>query len=132
MTVFFAQGIDIVEVSRIKEIIDKYKFRFLKKIFSDEEIKLFNKQNIKTEKTILRIAGRFAAKEAASKAIGTGFRNGIRFSDFEIFNNKEGEPFMNIKGKAKLVLKNNLKIKPFVSISNEKLFTVALVTFISF
>ena len=86
---FFAQGIDIVDVRRIKSIVKKYNLKFLKKILSDNEIKLFSENNLDSEKVILKIAGRFAAKEAASKALGTGVKNGIKFSDFEIFNDEK-------------------------------------------
>ncbi len=129
---FYAQGIDIVDVRRIKNIVKKYNSKFLKKILSDNEIKLFNENNLDSEKVILKIAGRFAAKEAASKALGTGFKNGIKFSDFEIFNDEKGRPFINFCGKARETLDKNLKIKPFLTISNERIYAVALVTFISF
>ena len=132
MTTYFAQGIDVIDIRRIKKIIRKYNFKFLKKIFSDNEIKLFTKNSLDSENVILKIAGRFAAKEAASKALGTGFRHGIKFSDFEIFNDEQGRPFINFCGKAKENLSKNPKVKPFVTISNERVYAVALVTLISF
>ncbi len=132
MTNYFAQGIDIVDIRRVKKIISKYNFKFLKKIFSNDEIKLFSKSKLDSEKVVSRIAGRFAAKEAASKALGTGFRNGIKFSDFEIFNDKHGRPFINFRGKAKEALDKNSKVQPFVTISNERIYAVALVTIIGF
>ena len=128
----FSQGIDIVEVRRIKNLINKYNFRFLKKIFSDKEIQLFKRKKLNTESVILKIAGRFAAKEAASKALGTGFRKGIRFSDFEITNDINGQPLINFRGQAGETLNKYKKITPIVTISNEKLYTVALVTLVSF
>ncbi len=85
------------------------------------------------EKLIEKIASRFAVKEAASKALGTGFRMGIKFSDFEIFNDKFGKPFLQINGVAKNVIdekKNNESLESCVSISKEKDFVVAVVTFI--
>ena len=129
---FFAQGIDIVDVRRIKSIVKKYNLKFLKKILSDNEIKLFSENNLDSEKVILKIAGRFAAKEAASKALGTGFRKGIRFSDFEITNDINGQPLINFRGQAGETLNKYKKITPIVTISNEKLYTVALVTLVSF
>ena len=129
---YFQQGIDIVDVRRIKSIINKYNLKFLKKILSDDEIKLFSKNKLDSEKVILKIAGMFAAKEAASKALGTGLRNGIKFSDFEIFNDEQGRPFINFCGKAKETLSKNSNVKPFVSISNERIYVVALVSIISF
>jgi len=123
----------MVEVKRIKKIYDKYNQKFLKRIFSQNEIKELNENSLEKEKLIEKIASRFAVKEAASKALGTGFRMGIKFSDFEIFNDKFGKPFLQINGVAKNVIdekKNNESLESCVSISKEKDFVVAVVTFI--
>ncbi len=132
MTNFFSQGIDIVEVERIKKVVHKYNYKFLEKIFSNKEIEIFKQLKLYNESTILKIAGRFAAKEAASKALGTGLRKGIKFSDFEITNDINGQPLINFKGQAKETLNKYKKIKSTVTISNEKLYAVALVTLVSF
>ena len=132
MTNFFSQGIDIVEVERIKKLVYKYGYKFLEKIFSNKEITILKQFKLYNESTILKIAGRFAAKEAASKALGTGLRKGIRFSDFEITNDINGQPLINFKGQAKEILNKYKKIKSTVTISNEKLYAVALVTLVSF
>ncbi len=129
---YFSQGVDIVDVRRIKNIINKYNLKFLKKILSDNEIKLFSKNKLDSKKVILKIAGRFAAKEAASKALGTGFKNGVKFSDFEILNDEQGRPIINFCGKAREIISKNQNIKPHVTISNERIYAVALVTLISF
>jgi len=133
MLSYLGQGIDMVEVKRIKKIYDKYNQKFLKRIFSQNEIKELNENSLEKEKLIEKIASRFAVKEAASKALGTGFRMGIKFSDFEIFNDKFGKPFLQINGVAKNVIdekKNNESLESCVSISKEKDFVVAVVTFI--
>ena len=125
-----SQGIDIVSVKRIAELHKKYKFRFLKKIFSKSELETFDftKKNI----SILKFSNRFAAKEAASKALGKGFSKGIRFVDIQVFNNVDGKPFLMFKGNAydlfKSFEKNGKKVKSDISISNEKDFAVAIVS----
>ena len=132
MTNFYSQGIDIVEVERIKKVVHKYNYKFLKKICSNQEIKIFKQLKLYNESTILKIAGRFAAKEAASKALGKGFSDGIRFVDIQIFNNINGKPFLKFEGNAydqfKSFETNGKKVKSDISMSNEKDFAIAIVS----
>lgn len=81
-------GIDIVEIKRIEDALNKNK-RFLDKLFTKEEIKYFESRNFKIE----TIAGNFAAKEAISKAMGTGIRN-FNFIDIEVLRNELGKPIV--------------------------------------
>ena len=74
------QGIDLLKVERVKKIYLNYKDKFLKKIFTDLEIK----QIKKNQKVYDKIAGKFSAKEAVVKAMGTGFSDGIKIKDIEI------------------------------------------------
>ena len=81
-------GIDIVEIKRIEDALNKNK-RFLDKLFTKEEIKYFESRNFKIE----TIAGNFAAKEAISKAMGTCIRN-FNFIDIEVLRNELGKPIV--------------------------------------
>lgn len=81
-------GIDIVEIKRIEDALNKNK-RFLDKLFTKEEIKYFESRNFKIE----TIAGNFVAKEAISKAMGTGIRN-FNFIDIEVLRNELGKPIV--------------------------------------
>ena len=81
------QGIDLLKVERIKKIYLHYKDKFLKKIFTDLEIK----QIKKNQKIYYKIAGKFSAKEAVVKAMGTGFADGIKIKDIEILNLNNGK-----------------------------------------
>ena len=81
-------GIDIVEIKRIEDALNKNK-RFLDKLFTKEEIKYFESRNFKIE----TIAGNFAAKEAISKAMGTGIRS-FNFIDIEVLRNELGKPIV--------------------------------------
>ena len=125
-----SQGIDIVSVKRIASLHEKYKLRFLKKIFSSSELEKFDlkKKNI----SIQKFSNRFAAKEAASKALGKGFSDGIRFVDIQIFNNINGKPFLKFEGNAydqfKSFETNGKKVKSDISMSNEKDFAIAIVS----
>jgi holo-[acyl-carrier protein] synthase len=117
-------GTDIVDISRIKIVFNKNK-NFKKKIFSINEIKIIENKPIKMES----YAKRFAAKEAFSKAIGTGISNGISFNEISIKNNSKGKPYIELLGKTKLIVNRILKkkYKIFLSISDEKKYAVAMV-----
>ena len=91
----FGIGTDIVKVSRIKKLIINKKF--LKRLFNKDEIKKCSK----SKNTSSCYAKRFAAKEAAAKALGTGFRKGVFWKDLEINNFPSGEPTVIFHGKSK-------------------------------
>ena len=129
---YFSQGIDIVENKRIENLLIKYDEKFKKKILSNDEILDIN--SIKSyKKRIQKISSRFAAKEATSKALGTGLRFGLYFKDIEIFYSNIGVPSLLINEKCikKILPEHYRKVNFNLTISNEKNFTVALVTIIS-
>ena len=94
--------------------------------------KLFNKEEIIKCKRIKKaencFAKRFAAKEAFSKALGTGFRKGLNFKDVEILNDNLGKPYFRLNNKTKKIIMKTLKVKNFdifLSISDEKEYSIA-------
>lgn len=89
-------GIDLCEVDRIRESIERHGDRFLKRIYTPGEIAYVERKANKYE----RYAARFAAKEAGMKAIGTGWRRGVRWVDFEVANLPSGRPTLKLHGKA--------------------------------
>tara|TARA_Y100000590_G_scaffold460543_1_gene620076 strand:+ start:1304 stop:1690 length:387 start_codon:yes stop_codon:yes gene_type:complete len=117
-------GVDIIKNSRIKKsIINK---NFINRIFSKQEIK----DSKKIKNKVSFFSKRFAAKEAFTKALGTGFRNGLDFKDISIFNNKSGKPLFRINGKLKSLIKKKFKTKKIntlLSISDEKAYSIAYV-----
>ena len=128
---FLSQGIDIVDNKRIEMLFTKYGDVFKKKILSKDEIIDIDKI-ISQKKKIQKISSRFAAKEATAKAIGTGFRLGLKFTDIEITYDELGKPKLLLNELIKKnFLKSKKKISSNVSISNEKNYTVAVVTFFS-
>ena len=118
------QGIDLLEVERIKKIYLNYENKFLKKILTNNEIK----QIKKNQKIYYKIAGKFSAKEAVVKAMGTGFSDGIKIKDIEIINLKSGKPIINLHGKAKKRI-GNIESSS-ISISNDGDFVVSIATFL--
>ena len=101
---------------------------FLQKVFSSYEI-LNSKKN---KDKISYFAKRFAAKEAFSKSLGTGFRNNLNFKDIIVKNNRSGKPFFYINKKIKTIISKKFKTKKFnffLSISDEKNYSIAFVIF---
>ena len=89
-------GIDIAEVDRIESAIRRYGQRFLQRVFTAAEIDYCQSKANAFE----RFAGRFAAKEAAMKAIGTGWRRGVSWRDFEVVREPSGRPVIRFSGVA--------------------------------
>lgn len=105
-------GVDITEVRRIRQAVEKWGDDFLKRVFTPSELK-----NAKNRVSLYQhLAGRFAAKEAVFKAMGD---SRISWQDFQIHNNQEGKPicqFLNGKGRG---------INVYISISHVKTYAVA-------
>ena len=89
-------GIDIAEVPRIRQSIERFGDRFLQRVFTDGEIRYCDSKANRFE----RYAARFAAKEAAMKALGTGWNHGIRWRDCEVARMPGGRPTIAFHGKA--------------------------------
>ena len=104
----FGIGKDIVNVKRMQKIL-KHNRRFKKRIFSSNEINYCEKKSNPSS----FFAKRFAAKEALSKAIGTGIRKGINFKDIEIINNNYGKPTIKLRGSTANFLKKKIKNKKY-------------------
>ena len=89
-------GVDLAEVPRIKASIERYGEKFIRRIYTPAEIAYVERKANKYE----RYAARFAAKEAGMKAIGTGWRHGVRWQDFEVVNLRSGRPTLRLHGVA--------------------------------
>ena len=89
-------GVDLAEVDRIRTAVERYGQRFIERIYTPGEIAYVERKANRFE----RYAGRFAAKEAGMKAIGTGWRRGVRWQDFEVANLPSGRPTLKLHGEA--------------------------------
>ncbi|EOT2959870.1 TPA: holo-ACP synthase [Clostridium perfringens] len=109
-------GVDIIEIERVRQAIQNNK-KFLSKLFTEREIDYFISRNMNSEV----IAGNFAAKEAVSKALGTGIR-GFSFKDIEILRNELGKPEVILHNGANLIgnklVGNNNSLRIHLSISH--------------
>jgi holo-[acyl-carrier protein] synthase len=92
-------GADIAEVERIQGAIERQGERFLRRIYTPAEIAYCERFRNKFE----RYAGRFAVKEAAMKALGTGWSHGVRWVDIEVVREKGGKPVLALMGEAKKI-----------------------------
>ena len=115
----FGIGTDIVNIRRIERSLKKHKFSFKNKIFSKKEISYCEK----SKNSGAFYAKRFAAKEAFSKALGTGIRKGVNLKNIEITNNVHGKPSISLKGNLANYLKKKIKCKKYdihLSLSDDK------------
>jgi holo-[acyl-carrier protein] synthase len=97
MTVIVGMGIDVAEVNRIRAAVEAQAERFLKRVYTPAEVAYCEQFKNKYE----RYAGRFAVKEAAMKALGTGWSRGVRWVDVEVVRQRGGRPTLELKGEAK-------------------------------
>jgi len=90
-------GLDIAEIDRIEAAITRYGAPFIERLFTPSEVSYCESHRNRYE----RYAGRFAAKEAAMKALGTGWRHGIRWRDIEVTREPSGKPTLRLEGVAR-------------------------------
>jgi holo-[acyl-carrier protein] synthase len=109
-------GIDIAEVSRIANSIERFGRRFLERIFTPDEIRYCESKANKAE----RYAGRFAAKEAGMKAIGTGWNRGVRWQDIEVQRAAGSRPTVIFHGKAAEFFQKLGAVRAHLSITHTK------------
>ena len=117
-------GVDIIDNLRIKKNIKKKKF--LLRIFSKHEIN--RSLNVSNKSSFF--SKRYSAKEAFSKALGTGFRNGLNYNDISINNDQYGKPYIKITKKLSQIITKRYKTKKinvFLSISDEKKHSISFV-----
>ena len=116
-----AHGIDLVDCPRIEQMIERHGERFIKRVFTAAEQAYAGANKNEVEK----LAGRFAAKEAILKLIGTGWRGKIAWTDIEIINNPAGQPEVTLGGEVRKIA-DKLGIKHIsVSITHTANFAIA-------
>lgn len=97
-----SSGIDLIEIERIEKALDRHGEHFLKKIFSVTELERlvkFRERQVNPRLIAAEVAARFAAKEACSKALGTGI-GPVSWREMEILNERSGKPILRLTGKA--------------------------------
>jgi holo-[acyl-carrier protein] synthase len=117
----YGTGIDIIEIKRIKNSLEKFSPRFEDKVFTNTEIDYCKSQADPGK----HFAARFAVKEAVSKSLGTGISGDVGFKDIEVINQPSGKPIIKMTGRGKkLFEKLNLK-SIHISISHDRHYAIA-------
>jgi holo-[acyl-carrier protein] synthase len=93
-------GIDVVEIARLTQIVDRWGEHFLRKVFTDREIAYARAR----KNSLHHFAARFAVKEAVAKAVATGWQSGFRWKDVEVENDRRGKPSVVLGGTLKTLL----------------------------
>jgi holo-[acyl-carrier protein] synthase len=114
-------GIDIVECLRIAQMIERHGELFITRVYTDAEIEYCTARKAATQ----HYSGRWAAKEAVLKALGTGWRRGISWRDIEIRNDRKGAPTVNLRAGARDVMEKAGIRRLHISISHCRSFAVA-------
>lgn len=116
-------GIDMVEISRIEKAMKRWGNPFLKRIFTQAEIGYCDRG----VRGASRFALRFAAKEAFSKALGSGFRNGLGLRHIEVVRSPNGRPYLSFHGRAKELCEHHGIMNSFLSLSDNGQYAIAVV-----
>ena len=117
-------GTDIVECDRIADMIEKHDDTFITRVFTTGEIAYCSERKA----SVQHFAGRWAAKEAILKAMGTGWAKGIQWTDIEVINQMGGKPFVQLGGVAKTICEDRGISDMLISISHCKLYATAFAT----
>jgi holo-[acyl-carrier protein] synthase len=112
-------GTDIIEISRIEKAVKSQ--RFYDKVYTESEKSYISSKKLPVQTA----AGIFCAKEAAAKALGTGFSDGVKFHDIEITHDEAGKPFIKFYGRAAEIFKEKNYKETGISVSHCKLYAVA-------
>jgi len=115
-------GVDIVETARIKAAVERLGPRFLNRIFTEAEQAYCASRG---ENRMSSLAARFAAKEAVSKALGTGIGSGASFLDIEVVQSPGGAPAILLRGDARETFRSIGGVEMAVSLSHERAYAVA-------
>lgn len=118
-------GIDITETARIEQALERHGERFARRVFTPGEIAYCEQFKNKAE----RYAARFAAKEAAFKALGTGWREGVGWRDVEVTHLPSGKPELRLAGRAEEIARQQGVARMAVSLSHSDRYVVAEVIF---
>ena len=117
-------GIDIAETARFLAMHEKYGERFARRILTDFENQQLQRRVLHPE---LYLATRFAAKEAAAKALGTGFDQGVGYKSIEVKNDVNGKPELSFYGAATKIIEQKKINNILLTLSDEKHYVIAMV-----
>jgi len=116
-----AHGVDLVDCKRLAESIERHGERFLNRVFTEKELAYCRGRKRHLE----HLAGRFAAKEAVLKVLGTGWANGISWTDIEVLNTPSGKPVVTLAGRCRQIADEQGLSSILISISHIETHAIA-------
>ena len=116
-----SHGVDMVDCKRLAAMIDRYGNRFLKRVFTRRELEYCQGK----KRQIEHLAGRFAAKEAVLKVLGTGLRKGMSWTDIEVVNEPSGRPKVTLSGGCRRIADEKDIAQILISISHIETHAIA-------
>lgn len=116
-----SHGVDLVDCQRLSVVMGRHGQRFMERVFTAAEIAYCCGKKNKVE----HLAGRFAAKEAVLKVLGTGWKNGIAWTDIEVINEPSGQPRVYLEGRCREIAKELGLETILISISHVKTHAIA-------
>ncbi len=118
-------GIDIVQVNRVESVYERFGFKFARRVLAPDELTAFSRSS----SPVHFLAMRFAAKEATSKALGTGFRQGVSLRLIEVLHNAAGKPSLRLHGEVAAHADRQNVVATHVSLTDERDYAAAVVVF---
>jgi holo-[acyl-carrier protein] synthase len=116
-------GMDLVQIPRMRRVVERWQERFLRRVFTEEEIAYCQKRR----DPIPHLAARFAAKEAALKALGTGLSMGVRWLEMEVQREPGGAPRMVLSGRCRAIVQAKGGREMIVSLTHDGEYAMAQV-----
>ena len=116
-------GIDLVDLERLRQVLERHGARFLDRVLTAAEREFCDRQH----DPIPHVAARFAAKEAALKALGTGLAAGIRWTDLEVERRENGAPLLRMRGEAERIAQERGAGSAYVSLTHDRHSAAAVV-----
>lgn len=114
-------GLDLVKISRIRALAERWHDRFLHRLYTAEERRL----SAHRASPYPFLAGRFAAKEALLKALGTGWSRGVRWLDIQVLNDRAGRPIATVEGRTQALIREAGITGIFISLSHDGEYAIA-------
>jgi len=116
-------GVDLVEIERLRKILERLKDRFMHRVFTEQEQQYCNEHRDPAP----HYAARFAAKEALFKALGTGWAKGVTWLDVEVRRERQDAPFIRLSGEARRLSESMGATKVHLSLSHSDQWAIAMV-----
>ncbi len=116
-------GSDIVRIERIRQVLQRHPERFVARVLTEEERCALTRQR----DSAAFVAKRFAAKEAAAKALGVGIAEGVSFTDFNVAHTAAGQPLLEVRGRARRLMDQARIERAHLSLSDESEYALAFV-----